>query len=144
MPSRRYKTVTASLCAAWVVAVAFIVLWPTPVDHDAAGILRRGLGFLHQHGFPSFITYNVVEFTSNVLMFVPFGLFWFILAPYRWRWWGVAAGCALSVLIEATQLVLLPQRFATPYDVLANTIGALTGAALGWAHLQLRGRHRAR
>ncbi|MHA7281102.1 VanZ family protein [Arthrobacter sp. MDT2-2] len=135
---------TAGLCAAWLVAVAFIVLWPTPVDADAAGILRRGLEFLYRHGFPSFITYNVVEFTSNVLMFVPFGLFWFILAPHRWRWWGVTAGCALSALIEVTQLVLLPQRFATPYDVLANTLGALAGAALGWAHLQLRERPRAR
>ncbi|WP_167133909.1 VanZ family protein [Arthrobacter sedimenti] len=127
---------TGGLCAVWLVAVAFIVLWPTPVDHEAAGILRRGLGFLHRHGFPAFITYNVVEFTSNVLMFVPLGLFWFILAPHRWRWWGPVAGFALSALIEVTQLVLLPQRFATPYDVLANTTGAMTGTVLAWLLLR--------
>ncbi|MFJ6003862.1 VanZ family protein [Arthrobacter sp. NPDC092385] len=114
----------------WLAAVTFIVLWPTPVDENAASILRRGLGFLHGHGFPTFVTYNVVEFTANILMFVPLGLFWFILASRRLRWWAPGAGFALSTFMEVTQLILLQQRFATPYDVLANTLGASLGAVL--------------
>ena len=140
LPSLRYKTVTAALCAVWLLAVSFVVLWPTPVDGNAAGLLQRGLGFLHGHGFPAFVSYNVVEFTSNILMFVPLGVFWFVLAPRRWRWWAPGAGFALSAIIEITQLALLPQRFATPYDVLANTLGASTGAVAASALLWSRHR----
>lgn len=140
LPSPRYKTVTAALCAVWLLAVSFVVLWPTPVDGNAAGLLQRGLGFLHGHGFPAFVSYNVVEFTSNILMFVPLGVFWFVLAPRRWRWWAPGAGFALSAIIEITQLALLPQRFATPYDVLANTLGASTGAVAASALLWSRHR----
>ena len=121
------------LCAIWLIVVALIVLWPTPVDRAGGEVLRRVLTYLYAHGLPTFVTYSSVEFLSNVLMFVPLGLFWCILAPRAWRWWGPVAGFGLSVLIEVTQSALLPQRFATPYDVLGNTLGALAGAVLGMA-----------
>jgi VanZ family protein len=138
LPSRRYKTVTAVLCAAWLLAVALIVLWPTPVDRAGGGWLRAILRDLYAQGLPTSVTYTAVEFASNVLMFVPFGLFWFILAPRGWRWVGPLAGMTLSVAIEVTQLVLLPQRVSTPWDVLANALGALAGTVLGWLLLRLR------
>jgi glycopeptide antibiotics resistance protein len=144
LPSPRYKTVTGVLCALWLLAVALVVLWPSPVDAAGGEWLRRGLRFLYTHGLPTSVTYNAVEFTANIVMFVPFGLFWFILAPRGWRWAGPLAGMALSTLIEVTQLLLLPQRVATPYDVLANTLGALTGTVLGWLLLRSRRRHEKR
>jgi hypothetical protein len=127
LPSRRYRTVAGALCAVWLLAVALIVLWPTPVDRAGGGALRHGLEYLYRHGLPAFVTYGVVEFMANVLMFVPLGLFWFMLTPCRWRWWAPAAGFALSTAIETTQLLVLPQRFATPHDVVANTLGSLFG-----------------
>ncbi|WP_368783604.1 VanZ family protein [Arthrobacter sp. B1805] len=81
------------------------------------------------------MTYGAVEFLANVVMFVPFGVFWFILAPRGWRWAGPLAGMGLSASIEVAQLLLLPQRVASPYDVLANTLGALAGCTLGWVML---------
>ncbi len=125
-----------ALCAAWLLAVAMIVLWPTPVDRAGGGTLRRGLEYLYAHGLPTFVTYSLVEFTANVLMFVPLGLFWFLLTPRHWRRWAPVVGLVLSAAIEATQHILLPQRFATPYDVLANTLGATLGALIA-AALQL-------
>ena len=119
-------------------AVALIVLWPTPVDRGGAGALRRGLSFLHEHGLPTFVTYGVVEFTANILMFVPLGLFWFLLTPPRMRWWAPAVGFALSTLIEATQFLLIPQRFATSYDIVANTLGTLMGALTAWILLAVQ------
>ncbi|WP_220725888.1 VanZ family protein [Arthrobacter cheniae] len=113
-------------------AVAFIVLWPTPVDRAGVGWLRGLLGALHAHGLPALVSYGTVEFAANVLMFVPLGLFWFLLAPRSWRWAGVFAGFGLSLLIEVAQLLLLPQRFATPYDVLANTLGTFMGTVAAW------------
>ncbi|MHA7209827.1 VanZ family protein [Arthrobacter sp. MDT1-65] len=122
-----------ALCTVWLLAVALIVLWPTPVDRAGGSILRGGLDYLYTHGLPTFITHSLVEFTANVLMFVPLGLFWFLLTPRRWRRWAPIVGLALSAVIEATQHILLPQRFATPYDVLANTLGATLGALIAAA-----------
>ncbi|MHA7282222.1 VanZ family protein [Arthrobacter sp. TMS2-4] len=132
----------AALCAVWLLAVALIVLWPTPVDRAGGGTLRRLLAFLHEHGAPAFFSYGMVESLANVLMFVPFGLFWFFLAPRGWRWAGPLAGLVLSILIELTQLLLLPQRFATPWDMFANTLGAACGALAAWVLVSRWQRHR--
>jgi VanZ family protein len=142
LPSRSYRTVTAGLCAAWVLAVALIVLWPTPVDRAGGPFLQRALAYLYAHGLPPSVTYSSVEFLSNVLMFAPLGLFWFILAPRGWRWAGPLAGMVLSLLIEGTQALLLPQRVATPEDVLANTIGAVGGTVAAWMLVSARHRRR--
>lgn len=129
---------TAALCAAWLLAVALVVLWPTPVDRGGGPLLRQALSYLYAHGLPAFVTYGSLEFLANVLMFIPLGLFWFILSPRGWRWAGPLAGMALSILIEVTQLLLLPQRVATPYDVIANTLGALSGTLVAWVLLRSR------
>lgn len=142
LPSTRYRTVTAGLCAAWLVAVALIVLWPTPVDRAGGPLLQRALAYLYTHGLPASVTYSSVEFLSNVLMFAPLGLFWFILTPRGWRWAGPLAGMVLSLLIEGTQALLLPQRVATPDDVLANTIGAVCGTLVAWMLVSARHRRR--
>lgn len=80
--------------------------------------------------------YGLVEFSANIVMFVPFGVFWFLLAAKGWRWIGPAAGIILSVSIEVAQFLFLPQRFASPYDVLANGLGALLGTVLAWIGLR--------
>ncbi|MHA7272349.1 VanZ family protein [Arthrobacter sp. TMT4-20] len=115
--------------------MALIVFNRTPVDAGAGDLLQRGLRFLHSRGVPTFIDYGLVEFTANIVMFVPFGILWFVLSPPAWRWIGPAVGVGLSILIELSQLFLLPLRFASPYDVLANGLGAWAGALLAWAGL---------
>ncbi|MHA7263980.1 VanZ family protein [Arthrobacter sp. TMN-37] len=126
------------LCAVWVACVAVVVLWRTPVDSGAANVLERWLRFLHTRGLPAAVDYGFIEFAANMAMFLPLGLFWFILAPRGWRWYGPLVGLGLSALIELAQLVLLPERFATPYDVLANGLGTFVGTVLAWAALWLR------
>ncbi|MBG6215824.1 VanZ family protein [Arthrobacter sp. CAN_A6] len=85
-----------------------------------------------------------MEFTANIVLFVPLGLFWFILAPRGWRWHGPLVAFALSVLIELAQHVLLPQRVASPYDVVANGSGALVGMLVAWGALWWREKGRRR
>lgn len=123
----------------WLISVAVIVLSPSPVDSGASTFVLRVLAALHRRGVPTWIDYSFVEFTANIVMFVPFGLFFFILAPSGWRWLGPLVGLLLSALIELTQLVVLPQRVATPYDVVANGFGALVGTLVAWVLLQRRG-----
>jgi glycopeptide antibiotics resistance protein len=102
----------------------------------------RALAALHRRGAPLWFDYSFVEFTANIVMFVPLGLFFFILAPRGWRWLGPLVGLGLSAVIEFTQLVILPQRVATPYDVVANGFGAFVGTVVAWVLLRGRGRRR--
>ncbi len=109
-------------------AILAITLWPTPVDAPAHDTIGEVLTSLHRAGVPQAINYSFVEVSSNVVMFVPLGAVLTLLLP-RKRWWiAPLVACATSSLIELTQLVFLPHRFATISDVMANTTGALLGS----------------
>ncbi|BBE22128.1 hypothetical protein MN0502_10110 [Arthrobacter sp. MN05-02] len=125
----------------WLLGVGFTVFSPLPVDRHAGDLLRRVLVLLQGYGAPGWFDYGFVEFAANALMFLPLGLFVFLLAPRGWRWLGPVVAFGLSALIEAVQLVALSQRVASPYDVVANTIGAVAGTLLAWTMLRTR-RHR--
>jgi VanZ family protein len=144
LPSPRYRRIALGLCGLWLAAVAVIVFSPSPVETRANGLLMRALAALHRRGMPLWFDYSFVEFTANIVMFVPLGLFFFILAPQGWRWLGPFVGLLLSATIELTQFMVLPQRVATLYDVLANAFGALVGTVVAWILLQSRGRRRHR
>lgn len=121
--------------AVYLVLLALIALWRTPVDRGAHGSITRVLGWLHAHGMPGWLDYPLVEFSANIALFLPVGLLGVVLLG-RSRWWlTILAGAATSALIELSQLVFLPARVATAADVVANTAGAALGAALGVALL---------
>ena len=118
------------LAAAYLVALALIAFWPTPVDRGAHRPITTVLAHLHAHGAPAWFNYALVEFTANIALFVPVGLLGVILLGSA-RWWmAILAGFAASSLIELGQLIFPPSRYATIMDVIANTSGALLGAIL--------------
>ncbi|HEX5859493.1 MAG TPA: VanZ family protein [Microbacterium sp.] len=120
-PARRIRP--ALLLAAYVLALGLIAFSPSPVDRPAAGLLLRFDAWMPgSHG--------ALEFTANVLLFVPLGVLLALQLPRRAAWVAVVAGTAASVAIEMVQAVLLPERVAAPSDVLANTIGAAAGVLL--------------
>jgi len=112
------------------VFLAFVVFWPSPIDQPVAGLLARVIAELHERGVPAFIDYAFIEFAANVALFLPVGLFFGLLLPLRY--WALAYVCGpvLSALIELVQLQLLSQRYATVYDIIANSIGAVVGVTL--------------
>jgi len=59
--------------AAYLVALALIAYWPTPVDRGVDGDLFGAIHWLRAHGI-TLITYDRVESAANVALFVPFGL----------------------------------------------------------------------
>lgn len=72
------------------------------------------------------VSYFLVNFVGNILIFLPLGL----LPPLLWKkmerlWKVVLLGCGVSVCIELTQL-LLP-RGTDIDDVWLNTLGAALG-----------------
>ncbi len=111
-------------------AILTITMWPTPVDAPFSSGLKQLFATLHRNGVPAWVDYNFVQTASNVVMFIPLGA---LIASLVWRsfWWvsGVI-GLMLSLTIELTQYVLLPHRFATAGDVIANTAGAFLGGAI--------------
>jgi glycopeptide antibiotics resistance protein len=111
-------------------AILTITMWPTPVDAPVSGSLKGFLASLHRAGIPAWVDYGFVQTASNVVMFIPLGA---LIASLVWRsfWWVAGVlGLCLSLSIELTQYVLLPHRFASAGDIIANTFGAFIGGAL--------------
>jgi hypothetical protein len=114
----------------YVVALAAIAFWPTPVDAGVRGDLGRVTSWFARHGLPM-VDYAFIESTANIALFVPLGLLLALNLRLRRAWVAVAVGAVVSSLIEAGQLLFLSARFATVDDVVMNTSGALLGAVAG-------------
>jgi hypothetical protein len=140
---RRLRRVTLVTAVAYLVVLGLIAFWPVPVDQDAGDWLYRLFVWLYRHDAPTWMDYNALEFTANIILFLPVGLFAVILAGAR-RWWvGILGGLAASAAIETGQLLFLPARFATLNDVIANTAGAILGTLLAVATLAIAHGHEA-
>jgi VanZ family protein len=78
-----------------------------------------------------------VNSVLNIFLFVPLGIGLALAGIPGKR--TIVAMCALSVLIETTQLLVIPGRYATVGDVLTNTLGGALGFAIGrYALIALR------
>jgi VanZ family protein len=113
--------------------VALVAFTSRPVDSGVTPLLVRLLDRLHTVDFPAWMSYSAVEFTANIVFFVPVGLIVVLLVGLRRWWWGAVAGFVISGSVELGQLLFLPDRFASLDDVLSNTAGALLGALAGVA-----------
>lgn len=139
---RRLVAFAAVLLAAAAVAVAVIVFSPFPPDPEGQRRLAIWLAAVHQTWMPRWVTFEVVEFGSNVVMFLPLGLFGGIVFA-RARVAVVASCVVFSVAVELVQWALLPARQSDWRDVLANSLGAAAGVALAAWLLHLFGRRNA-
>ncbi|GAB3030886.1 hypothetical protein GCM10027052_04070 [Parafrigoribacterium mesophilum] len=123
------RRVLQILTVCYLGAVGWITLGPQPLDERGAGMLRVVLEVLARSDLTRWITYDLLEFTANIAMFVPAGLLFLLLAGRR-RWWlALTGGVALTCAIEFTQL-FLPNRFSDVRDILANSLGTLVGVAI--------------
>jgi glycopeptide antibiotics resistance protein len=113
---------------AYLGVVGWLTLGPQRVNaHDT--IVLRILAILKSHDATTWVTYAGLEFASNVLMFLPIGVF-FVLLFGRRRWWlAVLMAVALTCAIETTQL-FLPSRVSDIRDIVANSAGGLIGVLL--------------
>ena len=118
------------LLCAYGLALVLIAFWPTPVDQGAGPLLRAVT-----RAFP-WLTYDVIEFTANILLFVPLGALLAVILRAE-RPLVLPVILATTLLVEGGQL-LLPERTAALRDVVANTLGGL----MGWGIVELRRRRR--
>ncbi|WP_164874424.1 VanZ family protein [Rathayibacter festucae] len=123
-PSRRVRV---ALILLYSILLVGVVLWPEPVDAGLHDEIARWIWRLNAAGVDQ-ITYADIESISNVLLFVPFGVLVALLIAPRKEWIAIVIGVAASTGAETLQWLLLPDRFATVSDVIANGIGAALGA----------------
>lgn len=127
----------------YLAVVAWITLGPQPLDTQGRGILLRVIRHLQQYEATAWVTYSGVEFTANVLMFVPLGLM-FVLLLGRRRWWlAILVAVAFTVGIETAQL-FLRDRIPDVRDLVANASGAVLGVVTALALTHARAREIAR
>lgn len=120
---RRERIIAAAASGVYLLALLLIAFWPEHVDQGASAFLEALERML------PWATHENVEFASNILLFVPFGMLGAAIAR-RAPGLVLAAGFAVSGLVELAQAVLLPGRTASFLDVFANTAGTAIGVGL--------------
>lgn len=122
----RHHPVLTVVTFAYLGVVAWVTLGPQPLDDRGDGLLFRVLALLDRSPLTAWTSYDGVEFTANIAMFVPVGLFFLLLLGRR-RWWvAVLLGVLLTAAIETAQR-FLPDRVSDPRDLVANSVGGLIG-----------------
>ena len=101
------------------ISLALIALWPVPVDRGAAGFLSRVTRVLPM------LTYPRIEFSANILLFVPLGVL--LMLILRRRYLILPIAIVVTVAIECSQALLLDKRTPSVLDIIANTAGACIG-----------------
>ena len=113
-----------------LLAALAITLTPVPVDQGRADEVRAFLEVLHGLGISESFGYQQLEFTANVIMFLPLGFFFGLLGSgKRWLVAAILFPFVLSCGIELAQHLFLRERYADVSDIVANTIGGCIGVA---------------
>lgn len=116
-----------------------MTLRPQPYGPETAGVLRRLLDALSGWPPTAWVTFDLVEFSANVVMFVPLGLL--VVAWGGRPWHGILIAVVLSSAIELAQGAFLPTRVADVRDVVANTGGAALGVVVALTIVRARRLH---
>jgi glycopeptide antibiotics resistance protein len=126
-----------AITGAYVVALALIGFWRTPIDENVAVTqLAPVVWMADLFDLSGAQSYRAVETAANVVLFMPLGAL-VLLWRRDWTWvHATLVALAATSLIELLQQLLRPERFASLRDVVANTLGGAIGALLTvcWRH----------
>ena len=103
----------------YLAVLTAIAFWPVPVDRGVGPLLEWIAGLI------PWLTYDVIEFAANVVLFLPFGALLTLIL--RRRRWVLPLALLATVLIEAGQALLLTERTPAISDIVANVLGAAIG-----------------
>ncbi|MFJ4222686.1 VanZ family protein [Microbacterium sp. NPDC089695] len=131
-PRRLTRGIAAGLAVPFLAGLALLTLTPTRVEERMPDLLDLVLSTAHRIGW-DWLDFTRLEILANVLVFVPVGIFAFVLMPRRVWLLSVVLGPAVSLGIEIAQRLALPHRAATVSDVIANSSGAVIGVVLAIA-----------
>ena len=118
------------LTIAYLGLIGFITLSPGDSGSDIQGLSYRVVSFLKQ--LPTGLSWDQLEFSLNIAMFVPLGVLLVLLFGPRFFWMAAVASLAVTFSIEGLQQ-LIPFRVPDTRDLLANGLGGLIGMFVGLA-----------
>ncbi|MCX6502191.1 MAG: VanZ family protein [Microbacterium sp.] len=121
----RGRILLTVLTAGYLAVLGSLTLGPQP--EGAGGGLRAMAAVFATWPVTAWLTFEVLEFAANIVLFLPAGLLAALWLPPRRRWLAVPAGLVLSAAIEAAQALFFADRVPDPRDLLANTLGAAVG-----------------
>lgn len=125
--SRAREWLGALALAGYASVVLAATMWPTPLDRGYESSIDKVLAVLHRSGVPTWFGYHKLEFSANIIMFIPLGFLVTMLLSQRFWWLALVICPSMSIAIEVTQALFLSARFATVSDVISNSIGAVVG-----------------
>ena len=129
--ARGWSALILVLYAALVV-VAFVI--PRPIDRGFTPWLRGVVAQVQRHVAPSWFDYEFVELAAHVVLFVPIGILMVVAFGRRLTWLAVLAGLGMSALVEFGSSRAAGEPLSW-LDLLLNAVGAVVGAAIGYAVL---------
>ncbi|MFT4157181.1 MAG: VanZ family protein [Microbacterium sp.] len=128
-PRRATRIVTLAFGIPFLTVIAFLALTPRRIEERIPNVLDVVLGAAHRVGWHS-LDFTALEVIANILVFIPIGMIAYVFTPHR-RWTlAYFIGPALSVSIELTQLLALPNRVPSLADVAENVLGATIGVSV--------------
>jgi len=124
----RQLLATISLGSYLTVLVA-ASLWPQHIDGQGllASITNQILGFTSTVSWLRWFNYDKLEALANVVLYVPLGLFLAVSSHKAKPWLLCFVPVLVSFLTESSQMLFLPERYATVTDVLFNSLGGVMG-----------------
>ncbi|MEV1130038.1 hypothetical protein [Agromyces sp. NPDC049794] len=129
--ARRWALLVLAIYAA---LGAVVVLIPRPIDQGFTPWVRGLLAHLRSHGLAPWITYEVVEYASHVVLFAPLGILTVVVFGRRMSWLAVPLLLGACALVEFTPTLLGFDHEVSAIDLALNVVGAIGGAAIGyWA-----------
>ena len=134
-PALRRPSALMVVGVVYALAAATLVFWPSRVT-DLFGGTLESVDHAYRYGS------QLLEIGANILLFVPAGWLAGRLLPRGWRWLAVVGGVAASVGIELIQATFLPDRVASPTDVLANSLGTILGLIIATVSGAFRSRRK--
>lgn len=127
-PARSGAMAARAALVGYLLFVGFTVWLPASVSAKVTGLVGLVASWVADAGIASYTrSAMVLEVLANVALFVPVGLLLAFALPRLRTWQVVLMGGLMSVVIETVQ-GLMPSRFPTLSDVIANTTGTLIGA----------------
>ena len=132
--SARARGWAAILLAAYGALALFALVVPRPIDRGVTPWVRSLIASGWQYGLPDWIDYDVVEYASHVLLFVPIGILAVVAVGRRLAWLAVLAALAVGAAVEYGPALLEEGHVASGLDLYLNELGVLVGSAIGyWA-----------
>ncbi|MBG6107757.1 VanZ family protein [Frigoribacterium sp. CG_9.8] len=125
---RRHPLLTL-VTVGYLTAVGWITLGPQPINTGTGYWLWRALRFFSNYESTRWLTYDRVEFLSNVAMFLPIGVFFVLLFGRRLWFISIISGVLLTCAIELAQR-FMPGRVSDVRDIVANSVGTVAGVLI--------------